>query len=99
MKTIILILLCFRVHAQCIDPVEAMEMAKSREKDSVFAFSIYTRCGGDPEWPYVYKVFTTSKEPFYLSEKLGDMVGHVRNAVYAQQGIAVLEKLGKVEAY
>lgn len=81
------------------DPAEAMILAQACEKDcksnlSNVIFSIYTTSGGDPQWPYVYKVFTTAKEPFYLSEKLGDMVGHLRNPVYAQQGIEALKKLG-----
>lgn len=81
------------------DPAEAMIMAQECEKDcnqalSLQIFNIYTNSGGDLQWPYVYKVFTTAKEPFYLSEKLGDMVGHLRNPMYAQQGIEALKKLG-----
>jgi aminopeptidase N len=81
------------------DPAEAMILAQTCEKDcrgelSNVIFGIYTNSGGDPQWPYVYKFFTTAKEPFYLSEKLGDMVGHLKNPVYAQQGIEALKKLG-----
>jgi aminopeptidase N len=81
------------------DPAEAMTMAQACEKDckrelSNVIFCIYTTSGGDPQWPYVYKMFTSAQEPFHLSEKLGDMVGHLKNPVYAQQGIEALKKLG-----
>ncbi|GAA3929587.1 hypothetical protein GO495_06875 [Chitinophaga oryziterrae] len=81
------------------DPAEAMILAQACEKDckrelSNVIFCIYTTSGGDPQWPFVYSYFTTSREPFYLSEKLGDMVGHLRNPVYVQQGIEALKKLG-----
>jgi hypothetical protein len=100
----------FAAHAQCCktaraaalwaisqdDPAEALTMAHACEKDSpLVVFDIYTLSGGEPEWPYVYKVFTTAKEPFNLSEKFGDMVAHIKNEQYAQQGIEALTKLGK----
>jgi hypothetical protein len=42
----------------------------------------------------VYTFFKTAKEPFYFSEKLGDMAGHVKNPMYAQEGIEALKELG-----
>jgi|GEM_PF-3154203 len=81
------------------DPAEAMVLAQVCEKDckrelSNVIFCIYTTSGGDPQWPYVYSYFSAAKEPFYLSEKLGDMVGHLRNPVYVRQGIEALKKVG-----
>jgi len=82
------------------DPAEAMILAQACEKDckrelSDVIFCIYTTSGGDPQSPYVYKIFTTAQEPFHLSEKLGDMAGHLKNPVYVQQGIEALKKLGE----
>lgn len=82
------------------DPAEAMTLAKIFEKDckgalSDAVFVVYTTSGGDPEWPYVYKTFMNKslREQFDLSERFGDMIAHVRNAAYAQQGITALKIL------
>ena len=82
------------------DPAEAMALAKTYEKDGKGAladaiFIVYTTSGGDPEWPYVYKTFVNKslQEQFELSERFGDIVAHVKNDAYAQQGIAALKNL------
>lgn len=82
------------------DPAEAMTLAKAYEKDckgalSDAVFIVYTTSGGDPEWPYVYKTFMNKslQEQFELSERFGDMVAHVRNTTYKQQGIFALKDL------
>jgi aminopeptidase N len=81
------------------DPAEAMIIAQACEKDcksrlSNVIFGIYTTSGGDLQWPYVYTFFKAAREPFYLSEKLGDMAGHLKNPMYAQEGIEALKELG-----
>ncbi|SFD74402.1 hypothetical protein SAMN05518672_10332 [Chitinophaga sp. CF118] len=85
------------------DPAEAVIMAKMYEKDSKGAladaiFTIYTTGGGNPEWPYVYKTFKnkSAQQQFSLSEKFGDLTGHVKNPEYVQQGIEALKDLGIV---
>lgn len=82
------------------DPAEAMALAKTYEKDSKGAladaiFIVYTTSGGDPEWSYVYKTFVNKslQEQFELSERFGDIIAHVKNDAYAQQGIAALKNL------
>jgi aminopeptidase N len=82
------------------DPAEALTLAKSYEKDSKGAlcdaiFIVYTTSGGDPEWPYVYQTFLhkSLQEQFDFCERFGDMVTHVRNPMYAQQGITALKDL------
>jgi hypothetical protein len=82
------------------DPAEALTLAKTLEKGSKGTlcdaiFLVYTTSGGDPEWAWVYKAFLNKspQEQFECSERFGDMVAHVRNPVYAQQGIAALKEL------
>jgi hypothetical protein len=82
------------------DPAEAMLLAKTYEKDckgalSDAVFIVYTSSGGDPEWPYVYKTFMnkSTQEQFELSERFGDMIIHVKNTAYKQQGICALKDL------
>lgn len=82
------------------DPAEALTLAKTYEKDSKGSlcnaiFVVYTTCGGDPEWLYVYQTFQhkTLQEQFDFCERFGDMIIHVRNPVYAEQGIAALKVL------
>lgn len=82
------------------DPAEALTLAKAYEKTARGAlcdavFTVYTSSGGDPEWAYVYKTFLNKslQEQFVCCEQFGDMVAHVRNPAYAQQGIAALKDL------
>jgi hypothetical protein len=105
MKTIICILYIFFTPDSLVnmirtDPAEALILAKQYEQDTAMrntVFTIYTTCGGAPEWEYVYKTFTDNppEEQFKLSERFGDLVAHIKNAAFARQGIAALKQLEK----
>ncbi|QNK63716.1 M1 family metallopeptidase [Pedobacter sp. PAMC26386] len=84
-----------------LQPAEALNMAKSFEKDSKgeltkAILAVYAKNGGDAEWPFVYKNYQESDTQAQI-DMLKDfmfMTAHVKNPEYAQQGINHLKEIG-----
>ncbi len=56
---------------------------------------VYATTGGDSKWPYVYNRYVngTLQEKIHLTEKLSEMIGHLKNHEYIQQGIEELKQI------
>ncbi|RFZ81661.1 M1 family peptidase [Mucilaginibacter terrenus] len=85
-----------------INPTEALQLAKSREKDAEGAakqavINVYATSGTDAEWPYVYNAFKNAGDPntqFGMVRKVADFAARVKNPEYAQQGIQAIGEVG-----
>lgn len=81
-----------------LKPEEALPFAKSFQKDSEGALtkaivSVYSKSGGDAEWPYVYQTIsnTDAQSQFDMMQSFIFMIAHVPNPAYAQQGITFIK--------
>jgi len=84
-----------------LQPAAALAMAKSLEKDSggdlvPAIVGIYAEQGADAEWIYVNTNFKQAgaQEKFDMMKSYIAMVARLKNAEYAQQGVASIKDFG-----
>ncbi|MBL4675214.1 MAG: M1 family metallopeptidase [Mucilaginibacter sp.] len=90
-----------------VNPAEAMDLAKSYEKDSNGALkqavlTTYAVGGSDEQWPFVYESFKEGQPQtqFNLMRNYADMIGRLKTPANAQQGVnSIIEFANKYKKY
>lgn len=82
-------------------PAEALSFAKTQEKDAggdltIAMIGLYARYGGDGEWPFVQRNFTTlnSNKQFNVVRDVITMTARLTDMQHAQEGINTIKDLG-----
>lgn len=84
-----------------VKPAEALAFARSQEMETggdltIALIAVYAQLGGDAEWPFVQRNFTTidPNKQFTVMKDFVAMTARLKNATYAQQGINTIRDLG-----
>jgi aminopeptidase N len=82
-----------------LNPAEALALAKKYDRESKGKFKdaidlVYVTCGGDEQWPFVYKLYGFPDSPGkFPLDLMAEFIARVENPEYAQQGINALKSL------
>lgn len=83
-----------------VKPDEALMLAKPFEKDSEgdltsALITVYAQSGTDTEWPFVFNKFNAAsgQAKFDMAKDFIHMTAHIKNPVYAQQGINAIRDM------